>query len=112
MAKFEIIGNTKLSGKVKIAGNKNAVLPIMAACLLTKDISVLENVPEISDVRVMADLLEIAGAKVQRRGPTLKIDAKNLQFSQFPTNLTTKLRASVLLLAPMLSRLGKIGRAH
>ena len=108
MAKFEIIGNTKLSGKVKIAGNKNAVLPIMAACLLTKDISVLENVPEISDVRVMADLLEIAGAKVQRRGPTLKIDAKNLQFSQFPTNLTTKLRASVLLLAPMLSRLGRI----
>ena len=80
----------------------------MAACLLTKNISVLENVPEISDVGVMADLLEIAGAKVQRRGPTLKIDAKNIQFSQFPTNLTTKLRASVLLLAPMLSRLGRI----
>ena len=108
MAKFEIIGNAKLSGEVKIAGNKNAVLPIMAACLLTKNISVLENVPEISDVGVMADLLEIAGAKVQRRGPTLKIDAKNIQFSQFPTNLTTKLRASVLLLAPMLSRLGRI----
>jgi len=108
VAKFEIIGNAKLSGEVKIAGNKNAVLPIMAACLLTKNISVLENVPEISDVGVMADLLEIAGAKVQRRGPTLKIDAKNIQFSQFPTNLTTKLRASVLLLAPMLSRLGRI----
>ena len=64
MAKFEIIGNAKLSGEVKIAGNKNAVLPIMAACLLTEDTCTLENVPLISDVVHMAKLLEAFLAKI------------------------------------------------
>jgi len=79
MAKFEIIGPTKLSGSIKIAGNKNSVLPIMAASLLTDQICTLENVPDISDVGVMTELLEIAGAKIQKNGSNIKINAKNIK---------------------------------
>lgn len=108
MSKFEIIGRSKLSGKIKVAGNKNSVLPIMAACLLTDEICILENVPKIADVEIMAKLLETASVKVQRQGSSLKIDAKNLKFAPFGQNLTTRLRASVLLLAPMLTKIGKV----
>ena len=108
MAKFEIIGHSKLSGKIKVAGNKNSVLPIMAACLLTDEICTLENVPKIADVEIMAKLLETASVKVQRQGSSLKIDAKNLKFAPFSQTLTSKLRASVLLLAPMLTKVGKV----
>ncbi|OGE11141.1 UDP-N-acetylglucosamine 1-carboxyvinyltransferase [Candidatus Curtissbacteria bacterium RIFCSPLOWO2_01_FULL_42_26] len=108
MARLEIIGDRKLSGQIKIAGNKNSVLPIMAASLLTQKTCVLENVPDISDVAIMVHLLQICGAKVQRNGSSLKITAKNLKEAQFPSQLTAKLRASILLLAPILARVGKI----
>lgn len=108
MAKFEIDGDKKLSGQIKVAGNKNSVLPIMAASLLTEGTCVLENVPDISDVGIMVELLQICGAKVERNGSSLKITAKNLKEAQFPEALTAKLRASILLLAPILARVGKI----
>lgn len=108
MAQFEISGPAKLSGKINVAGNKNSVLPIMAASLLARKPSTLANVPEIADVAVMTKLLEIAGAKVIKNGSNIKINADNLTYSQFPANLTSQLRASILLLAPILTRLGKI----
>ena len=99
----------KLSGKIKVAGNKNSVLPIMAACLLTEDTCVLENVPNISDVAIMAKLLEICGAKVSGIGtPKLTINCQTVKAVDFPPLLTEKLRASVLLLGPLLSRVSKI----
>lgn len=107
MASFEITGGKKLNGKVQIAGNKNAVLPIMTASLLTKDECEIKNVPNISDVEVMARLLEIAGAKIEKvNKSTIKISCKNVKRSEFTSELTEKLRASVLLLGPMLARLG------
>ncbi len=106
MARFEITGGTKLSGKVNIAGNKNSVLPIMAACLLTSDTCVLENVPNISDVEIMAKLMEIVGAKVTRSSSKLTISCVHIKTQEFPNDLTEKLRASVLLLGPMLARTG------
>ena len=109
MARFEITGANKLSGDIKVAGNKNSVLPMMAACLLTEETCVLENVPHISDVDVMAKLLEIAGATVSKKaGNKLAITCQNIKNSEFPSHLTEKLRASVLLLTPLLLRLGKI----
>ena len=75
MARFEITGGNKLSGKIKVAGNKNSVLPIMAACLLTSDTCVIENVPNISDVAIMAELLTICGVQIKGIGtPTLTIN--------------------------------------
>ena len=109
MAKLEITGGAKLSGQIKIAGNKNSVLPAMAACLLTEDTCILENVPNISDVAIMAKLLEICGAKVSGVGtPKLTINCQTVKTADFPPLLTEKLRASVLLLGPLLSRVGKI----
>ena len=109
MARLEITGGAKLSGKIKVAGNKNSVLPIMAACLLTEDTCVLENVPNISDVAIMAKLLEICGAKVSGIGtPKLTINCQTVKAVDFPPLLTEKLRASVLLLGPLLSRVGRI----
>lgn len=106
MARFEITGGTKLSGKIKVAGNKNSVLPIMAACLLTEDTCILENVPNISDVEVMSDLIVLCGAKIDRSGATLKISSKKIKSVEFPRDLTEKLRASILLLASVLTRTG------
>lgn len=108
MARFEITGGAKLSGKIKIAGNKNSVLPIMAACLLTEEPCVLENVPHISDVEVMTKLIELCGAKVARSDTTLRITSKKVKAVEFPHDLTEKLRASILLLGPLLARCGFI----
>ncbi|HSX18694.1 MAG TPA: UDP-N-acetylglucosamine 1-carboxyvinyltransferase, partial [Candidatus Saccharimonadales bacterium] len=109
MARFEIEGNAKLSGKIKIAGNKNAVLPIMAACLLTQGTSILENVPNISDVDIMAQLLELCGAKIARFDESkMSIKTDEIKKAEFPNHLTEKLRASVLLIGPMLSRVGEV----
>ena len=113
MSVLVIKGNKKLSGKISVAGNKNAVLPIMAACLLTKETCILENVPNISDVKIMAKLLALAGAKVSGIGThKLTITAENLEKTIFPTELTQKLRASVLFLGPMVSRVGKISLGY
>ena len=107
--RFDIKGGRRLSGEIKVAGNKNSILPIMAACLLTDQPCILENVPKISDVSVLADLLEKCGAKVKGIGSSkLTIDCKNIKSATFPSTLTEKLRASVLLLGPMLARAGSI----
>src|SRR3990167_7304116 len=107
MAKFEIEGGTKISGNIKVAGNKNSVLPMMTASVLTNQLSTIENVPQISDVDVMIKLLEIAEAKITKQDSKITIDPANLKETEFPVALTEKLRASVLLLGPMLARFGK-----
>ena len=104
MAKLEITGGKKLYGKIKIAGNKNAVLPIMAACLLTDEVCIIDNVPEISDVLVMTQLLSRCGVKIQKTQKKLKISAKNFKNKVLPKELTEKLRASILLLGPLLTK--------
>lgn len=108
MAKLEITGGKKLSGKIKIAGNKNSVLPIMAAALLSSETSTIENVPQILDVEVMTQLLKLCGAKISRTGDKVTINPATITETEFPRNLTTKLRASIVLLGAILSRLGKI----
>ena len=108
MAQLEITGGTKLSGQVKVAGNKNSVLPIMAACLLTEETSTIANVPDISDVISMAELLRLCGAQISQVGSKMTVMAKNIKETDFPPTLTEKLRASVLLLGPLLARVGKV----
>ncbi|OGD88618.1 UDP-N-acetylglucosamine 1-carboxyvinyltransferase [Candidatus Curtissbacteria bacterium RIFCSPLOWO2_02_FULL_40_11] len=112
MSKLEISGGKKLSGKIKVAGNKNSVLPIMAASLLSTETSTIENAPQISDVDVMADLLKLCGAKVTRANTKITINPKKIKEVEFPRSLTAKLRASVVLLAPILSRVGKISMGY
>ena len=109
MAKLEITGGKKLYGRIKIAGNKNSVLPIMAACLLTEETCTIDNVPAISDVSVMSKLLSKCGVKIYKtHDHKLKISAQNFKNRVLPRELTEKLRASILLLGPLLARFGKV----
>lgn len=105
MARYIIEGGNSLNGRVKISGNKNAILPCIAASLLTSDEVVLRNVPRIADVEVMLEILRGLGATVEFNNDFLKIKAENINTSELPRDLTTKLRASILLVGPLLGRL-------
>jgi UDP-N-acetylglucosamine 1-carboxyvinyltransferase len=110
MSTLLIEGGHRLEGRVAVEGNKNAALPLLAACLLTEDECVLSNVPRIGDVEVMARLLLDLGAEVEGIGTTtLKIRAPTITTDTPDRSLVGRLRGSVLLLGPLLAR---CGRAH
>lgn len=107
MADLHIRGGRRIEGRVTVEGSKNAALPLIAACLLSEDWCELDNVPRIRDVEVMCDLLVSVGAEVEGKGtPTLRIRAPKLSSSQPSPDLVGKLRGSVLLLGPILGRMG------
>lgn len=108
MATFLIKGGKKLKGKIKLAGNKNSALKLMAATLLGNSPSTLTNVPIIRDVQVMGELISKLGAKVEGLGKnTLTIDPTTLSSYELDPELTGRIRASVILAAPLLARFGK-----
>ncbi|MBI4372778.1 MAG: UDP-N-acetylglucosamine 1-carboxyvinyltransferase [Candidatus Omnitrophica bacterium] len=107
MDKIVIRGGRKLKGEVSISGAKNAVLPIMAAALLSDDISRIENVPNLLDVTTMAKLLRVLGAKVNHEAQTVEIKAGNHLKPIAPYHLVSTMRASVCVLGPLLGRLGR-----
>ena len=110
MSTLLIEGGHRLEGRVAVEGNKNAALPLLAACLLTEDECVLTNVPRIGDVEVMARLLLDLGAEVDGIGTTtLRVRAKQMKTHVPDRSLVGRLRGSVLLLGPLLAR---TGRAH
>src|SRR6266545_806677 len=110
MSTLLIEGGQRLSGSVDVEGNKNSALPLLAACLLTKDECVLTNVPRISDVEVMARLLLDLGGEVEGIGSTtLRIRCPDVIKDEPDPALVGRLRGSVLLLGPLLARRG---RAH
>ncbi len=113
MSKYIIQGGKKLTGAIKVAGNKNAVLPIMAATLLVDEDVVLENVPDILDVAVMSAILEHLGATVERiNSSKLKINTQKVDHYKVPKELAKQLRSSVLLLGPLYARFGKVELTH
>ena len=103
MDKFIVHGPTKLAGKVEISGAKNAVLPLMAAALLTRAENVIDNVPDLRDVRSFIELLETLGAKVDFNRHRLKIDSSKLRSHEAPYELVRKMRASIYVLGPLLA---------
>jgi UDP-N-acetylglucosamine 1-carboxyvinyltransferase len=106
-------GGHKLNGEVHVAGAKNAALPILAATLLTSHECYLENLPDIEDIRTMIALLRKLGAGIQTEGTSgVVIRADNLNRSSIPSNLAAKMRASFLVVGPMLGRLGKVRSPH
>lgn len=105
MDRFRIHGGVPLEGSVSISGAKNAALPQMAAALLTAEPVTLENVPELMDIASMANLLEHIGARVTRDGDCITIDAAVLHSDTAPYDLVRKMRASVVVLGPLLARL-------
>ena len=108
MAKFIINGGKPLGGEVVVGGSKNAVLPLMAACLLTSQECVLRNVPKIADVQAMIEIIKDLGAAVEYRDHTVSIRAQNVNTHAPNPNLVGKLRASILLLGPLLARVKRV----
>jgi UDP-N-acetylglucosamine 1-carboxyvinyltransferase len=104
---FVIEGGVPLSGTVRPAGNKNAALPILAACVLTADPVTLENVPRIRDVEAMLELLVDIGAEVEWTGPNrLRVWAADVAKTRLDPELCTRIRASILFAGPLLARFG------
>ncbi|HXD09719.1 MAG TPA: UDP-N-acetylglucosamine 1-carboxyvinyltransferase [Anaerolineales bacterium] len=108
MEKFVIEGGVPLSGEVTPAGNKNAALPLIAACLLTDEPVILRNLPPIKDVLVMRQLMESLGVRVEELDPTVwRITARELEPADLDPDLCRRIRASILLAGPMSARFGE-----
>lgn len=105
MEVLRIRGGLPLSGRIAVSGAKNAALPIFAAALLTEDTVTIENVPDLSDLKFMADIMRHLGAEIEQSAPgTYKIKTPELK-PKAPYDLVRKMRASVCLMGPLIGRL-------
>lgn len=101
-------GGYKLNGRIDVEGNKNSALPLLAACLLTDQVCELTNVPCIRDVDVMVELLVGLGAEIEKKGPTtLTVQCAKISSDEPDPALVGRLRGSVLLVGPLLARVGR-----
>ncbi len=112
MQKLIIEGPTKLEGSIKTAGSKNHVLPMLAAMLLTTQDTMLHNIPDIADVEAMIKILEIFGVRIERSRSGLICNGENARPMPIPSELTSQLRASILILGPALARFGEVNLGH
>ncbi len=107
MDRFVIEGPCSLNGEVSVSGAKNAVLPIIASTLLASGECVIENVPDLQDVRTMIKLLEMLGAKTVFEDGVLRIDSSGADGTEAPYDLVKTMRASIYVLGPLLASRGK-----
>ena len=107
MDKVLITGGRRLQGEVEISGAKNSALPIIASTILSADECVLSNVPLLKDIQTIKKLLECMGARIKREGCTLDINTKDLKSCEAPYELVKTMRASVLVLGPLVARFGE-----
>lgn len=109
MDKFNITGGIPLHGEITPGGNKNAALPLIAACLLTEEPVILHNVPDIRDVQTMIELIKSLGVDISRLAPnTVQITAKEIRPTDLDPDLCRKIRASILLAGPMVAKTGEL----
>ena len=104
--KIVIRGGRRLHGTVQVSGAKNAALPLLCATLLTGGTHRLSNVPRLRDIRTVLKLLETLGARVESNGAVVTINADGVQSVEAPYDLVKTMRASVLVLGPLLARYG------
>ncbi|MFZ5932904.1 MAG: UDP-N-acetylglucosamine 1-carboxyvinyltransferase [Patescibacteria group bacterium] len=107
VSKFVITGGTKLEGKVKVAGSKNSALALLPAALLADSAVTLTNVPNIRDIEIMTKLIAELGGRIEASNDSLTIDPSGLASYELNSDLSGRLRASVILAAPLLVRFGK-----
>lgn len=112
ISKFVINGGKLLKGAIDISGAKNAAMKMIAASILTQEEVRLENVPKILDVIKLAEILQKMGAKIEFQNHTLKIDTTNLRSEEPDPELVGAMRASVVLIGPLLARFGKVNFSH
>lgn len=107
MDKISILGGKTLEGIISISGSKNASLPILAASLLTNEVSCLSNVPNLLDIATMKDLLSSLGINITSNNKILYLEPSNIISTHADYELVRKMRASVLVLGPLLARYGE-----
>jgi UDP-N-acetylglucosamine 1-carboxyvinyltransferase len=105
--KFEIQGGAPLEGEIAVSGAKNSALPALAACLLTAEAVTLDRIPPVRDIHTMEKLLEHAGARVVVEGERVTVEADAIQNAEAPYDLVKTMRASSLVLGPLVARCGR-----
>lgn len=108
MSKFIIEGGSKLHGELNVTGAKNAVLPILAATILNRGTSVIENCPDLEDVKTMQEILSSLGAQVERNGQSITVCGDKIKNNEIPETLAGKMRSSIVLMGAVLGRIGEI----
>ena len=103
-------GNNTLAGDVAVSGAKNSALKLIAAALLGRGETTIHNVPLISDISIMSDVLRCLGARVERDGHTLTVDTSAVDKHETPYELVSKMRASISVLGPLVGPRGHAGR--
>ena len=109
MQQFVIEGGHPLSGEVTVSGNKNAALKMLPACLLTDQPVILHNMPNIGDVRTLIDIMRHLGVEIEWISTSdLRVHAREVTSTSVDPTLAGRLRASIVLAAPMLARCGRV----
>lgn len=112
MGKFFINGGYSLDGKLKINSAKNACLPILACTLLTDEEVIVKNLPKYTDIEVILSIIEYIGGKVKTEGNAVIINNNGIKDTHLPSEMTTKVRASIFMLGPMLAKFKKAKVAY
>ncbi|WP_041391574.1 UDP-N-acetylglucosamine 1-carboxyvinyltransferase [Prochlorococcus marinus] len=105
---LEVRGSNFLSGQIKISGAKNSALVLMAATLLTEEALFLKNIPSLTDINVMSELLSSIGVRIERKSNEISLTARDLLQSELPYKLVHALRASFVCAGPLLARIGEV----
>jgi len=104
---LKIFGQGKLSGTVEISGAKNSALVLLAASLLTNERIILQNVPRLTDIEKMGNILKNLGVNLIEKNNKLEIDSQNISIKELPYELVNGLRASFFCIGPLLSKFGE-----
>ena len=104
MKQINIIGNQKLSGTIKISGAKNSAVALIPASILAEDIVKIDNIPNISDIAALNEILEFLGAKVSLENGMITIDPRNIKNKDIPEKVSSKLRASYYFMSALLGK--------
>jgi UDP-N-acetylglucosamine 1-carboxyvinyltransferase len=104
LSKYIINGGNKIEGRLSIRGAKNSVLPIMAASILNESESIINNIPDISDVHVMIDILKSIGCKAEYKDSTLYLDSSNIGIASVKEEYMKMLRSSIIVMGAMIGR--------
>ncbi len=112
MPKFIIKGPAKLNGEIAVRGAKNAALKILPAALLSDQPLTVRNLPKIEDISRAQELLKSLGARLQKHGRNLSIEAKEIKTGKIKADLAKKFRASIMFAGPVLARLGEVSFPH
>jgi UDP-N-acetylglucosamine 1-carboxyvinyltransferase len=107
MYSFKVTSGAPLAGEVQVSGSKNAVLPVMAAALLSDGVSEISNVPDLKDVRTMADVMRVIGARIHFENGVMQIDSSRADHYEAPYELVKTMRASIYVLGPLTARYGR-----